>query len=464
MTLYNFHKISRVDKKSQDVKFRTSHFKEFVEPYSKSSLKDQASRCMDCGVAFCHSSCPVDNNIPNWNSLSSQDDYASALNELLVTNPFPEFTGRVCPAPCENACVLGINHSPVSIQSIEHSLIEMGFDNKWIKPRIPSLRSGLSIAIIGSGPAGLSAAERLNQLGYRVVVYEKSDRVGGLLTYGIPDFKLEKSVVERRVNMMQQEGIIFKCGVEVGKDISISQLKRDYAATVFAIGAGKTRDLPIKGRQAKGIYFAENLLKYSTKRNLGDKNYSEIPIKGKKVVVIGGGDTGSDCIGTSVRFGASEIHQLEIRQQPLDCGKYPRAEERPQETPWPMWANMLRNSSSHEEGGQRYWSTKSLEFETNDTNELCAVVIENLETGRKERIACDLAFLAIGFEGVDISSLEGIRLSSKGNIQTIKHDAYMIDEEGLFCCGDARRGQSLVVWAIKEGEEAAKSVHRFLQH
>lgn len=435
---------------------------------------------MDCGVPFCHNGCPLGNVIPEFNDLVSKENYREALDVLLSTNNFPEFTGRVCPAPCETACVLGINADPVAIESIEMSLADMGFAEGWIKPQKPKFRTGNKVAVVGSGPAGMAAAQQLNRLGHEVVVLEKQDRPGGLLMYGIPDFKLEKEKVLRRVKLLEDEGIIFKCGVNVGQDISLESLHQEFDAVLLAWGAGKSRDLSIAGRHAKGIHFADEYLKQSTRKNLGDDLAQEavITAEGKDIIVIGGGDTGSDCVGTANRQLARSVTQFEILAQPPQLGKFPRASERPNQTPWPQWPHMLRTSSSHEEGCHRQWSLQSMNFELDAHGQLQALITQDVEwqtheNGQKEtrpiegsqkRWPCQLALIAIGFTGPDQSEIlqqAGIGLKHDGCVDT-PGGRYQTNLAGVFAAGDMRRGQSLVVWALAEGRKAAEAIHQYL--
>ena len=463
----------------EPVKFRLKHFKEFVKPLEESSLQRQGARCMDCGVPFCHQGCPLGNVIPEWNHLSSEGQWREALDLLHSTNNFPEFTGRVCPAPCETACVLGINEDPVSIEAIEMALADKGFEQGWIKAENTAPRLGKSVAVIGSGPAGLAASQQLNRMGYDVVLYERDDRPGGLLMYGIPDFKLEKSKVLRRVKQIQDEGVEIKCGVNIGDDISLDEIKAQYDGVLLTCGATKKRDLPIDGRNLGGVYFADDLLRSSTKRELGDslKSDEDLLATDKNVIVIGGGDTGSDCVGTSNRQGAKSVTQFEIMTQPEDLGKFPRAHERDDSSPWPHWPMMLRTSSSHEEGVNRYWSLQTKKFISDKSGAVKALVTEDLkwenENGRlvpkivpgsEKEWPCDLAFLAIGFTGPEQDGLlkeEKIVLDQRGNVHADEQD-FMTSVDGVFSAGDMRRGQSLVVWAIREGRLAAQSIHSYL--
>ncbi len=459
---------------------RIKHFKEFASPLADDELRRQGARCMDCGVPFCHNACPLGNVIPEWNHLSSEEDFRTALEALLATNNFPEFTGRICPAPCESACVLGINEDPIAIEAIEMSLADMGFEKGWIRPQAPSFRTGRKLAIIGSGPAGLAAAQELNRKGHLVTVFERSDRAGGLLMYGIPDFKLGKERVQRRLKLLEDEGIIFRCGVNVGKDVSMQELREEFDAIVLACGATQKRDVAIPGRELSGVYFAEQFLSQSTRRQLGDilDPNAEILASGKDVIVIGGGDTGSDCIGTSNRQGARSITQFEIMPRPPQLSSYPRAQERPEETPWPAWTHMLRTSSSHEEGCSRHWSLESVRFEGDADGRLEALITRELAwytdskghkrfevvAGSEKRWPCQLVLIAVGFVGPETSgpiAELGLKMNSRGTVEADEVQ-YASSVPGVFAAGDVRRGQSLVVWAIAEGRKAAAAVDSYL--
>lgn len=468
----------RVALRKDPVHERIQHYREFLQPFAKVDLRKQGARCMDCGVAFCHNACPLGNMIPNWNHLVSEEQYRAALQALLATNNFPEFTGRICPAPCETACVLGINEDPIAIEGIEMALADMGFARGWIQAERPAHRSGKSVAIIGSGPSGLAAAQELNRAGHSVTVYEKSDRPGGLLMYGIPDFKLEKWKVERRIRLLEEEGIRFVCGVNVGLDISAEKLREDFSAVLLTVGAGEKRDVLIPGRNLKGVHFADEILSQSTKRVLGDAISHEESVfaAGKDVVVIGGGDTGSDCVGTSRRQGANSITQFEIMSRPPALGKYPRALDRPEETPWPAWTHMLRTSTSHEEGVDRHWSLETVEFVGDTQGNLSGLTTRELlwftdDTGRRtfrpvegseKTWPCQMALIAVGFLGAEKKGPAlsfDLELDARGNIATRD---FQCSKPGVFSAGDARRGQSLVVWAIAEGRQAAASIDKYL--
>jgi glutamate synthase (NADPH/NADH) small chain len=478
-----FMDYEREDFHKKPVLLRVKDYKEFIRPWTVDTLRKQGSRCMDCGVPFCHQGCPLGNLIPEWNDLVSDGKWKEALAALLQTNNFPEFTGRICPAPCESACVLGINSDPVSIEAIEASLADMGFEQGWIKPNLPQKRSGKKVAIIGSGPAGLAAAQQLNGKGHKVIVYERADRPGGLLMYGIPDFKLEKSRVARRISLLEQEGIEFRCGINVGADLPFEQIHSEFDAVLLACGARKARDLNIPGRQLKGIHFAEGFLEQSTRRQFGESVVAsrEILATDKHVIVIGGGDTGSDCIGTSNRQGAKSVTQFEIMDKPPFLGKFPRAHEREEASSWPSWPYMLRTSSSHEEGVDRYWALRTKAFISDEQGKLTGLITEKVkleeikiegEKSRFELVAiegsekhwpCDLALIAIGFEGPEYEGLlesAGIDLTSKRLVASDKK--LMTNLPGVFVAGDMRRGQSLVVWAIAEGRDVAEKIDAYL--
>ncbi len=475
-----FMTYARAVPSKEPVAQRLRHYREFMEPLAPEELRRQGARCMDCGVPFCHNGCPLGNVIPEFNHLSSETDYEAALRALLATNNFPEFTGRICPAPCEASCVLGLTEDPVSIEAVEMSLADMGFAKGWIQPEVPAIRTGKKVAIVGSGPSGLAAAQQLNRQGHWVTVFERADRPGGLLMYGIPDFKLDKQKVMRRVKLLEQEGIVFRCGVNVGHDLSMATLREEFDAVLMTCGATKKRDVAIPGREAQGVYFAEQFLTQSTRRVLGDEISSLEPIlaTGKDVVVIGGGDTGSDCVGTSNRQGARSVTQFEIMPQPPEVAKYPRWNERPAETPWPQWTHMLRTSTSHEEGCSRHWSLESVRFEKDEQGGLTALVTRELAwytdangqrryevvPGSEKRWPCQLAFLAVGFLGAETEGAVtelGLGMSSRGNVEANEVD-FATNIPGVFAAGDMRRGQSLVVWAIAEGRKAADAVGRYL--
>jgi glutamate synthase (NADPH/NADH) small chain len=463
---------------TEPVDQRLKNYNEFLTILPAEELKKQGARCMDCGVPFCHTGCPLGNIIPDFNDLVYRDQWHEASQRLHATNNFPEFTGRVCPAPCEAACVLGINEDPVAIKSIEMSIADRAFDEGWVTAEPPAARTGKRVAVVGSGPAGLAAAQQLNRAGHLVTVFERADRPGGLLMYGIPDFKLEKWRVWRRIRQMEEEGVEFRCGVNVGSDVSTQSLRDDYDAIVLTGGATLGRDLPIPGRQLEGVHYAMEFLPQQNKRNAGDDVSAQILAAGKDVIVIGGGDTGSDCDGTSNRQGAKSLTQFELLPQPPDLGKYPRRQERPAASPWPLWPNMLRTSSSHEEGCRREFAILTKEFLGDDKGRLRGLKTVRIEwyqdpatgqqkfkelPGTEQEWPCQLALLAMGFVGPEkhgpIADL-GLELDPRGNVKT--GGDYMTSVSGVFAAGDMRRGQSLVVWAIHEGREAARSVDLWL--
>lgn len=444
---------------------RLEDWKDVYAPFAQENVKTQGARCMDCGVPFCQSGCPVTNVIPHWNDLIYKDRWEEAVRVLHSTNNFPEFTGHVCPAPCEASCVLGINEPPVTIKVIERTIIEHAFANGWIKPEPPKKRSGKTVAVIGSGPSGLAAAQQLNRAGHRVTVYEKNDRVGGLLRYGIPDFKFEKHLLDRRIELLQAEGIVFTTKTNVGVNISAEELRRSYDAILLCGGAESPRDLKVPGRELKGIHFAMEFLPQQNRRNAGDKTDAakNILATGKRVIIIGGGDTGADCLGTSLRQKAASVHQFEIMPKP--------PLERAASTPWPLWPLQLRTESSHEEGGVRDWALTTTKFE-GDANghvtKLHGIRVgppPNFTpvTGSEFSMDADLVLLAMGFNGPSKNGLLdelGVALDARSNVSTDKE--YMSSVPGIFSAGDMRRGQSLVVWAISEGRKAARSVDKFL--
>jgi glutamate synthase (NADPH) small chain len=444
---------------------RVKDYREFELPVIQDRLVKQAARCMDCGIPFCNTGCPLGNLIPDWNEQVYLDRPEAASVALHATNNFPELTGRVCPAPCEAACVLGINADPVSIKLIEKSIADRAFAEGRVLPQPPKTRTGKRVAVVGSGPAGLAAAQELNRAGHWVTLFERADRIGGLLRYGIPDFKLEKWIVERRVQQLRDEGVTFETGVDVGGALGADELRERFDAICLAIGSRTPRDLPVPGRELAGIHFAMDFLEQQNRRVAGDPvpDESAILATGKHVVVIGGGDTGSDCIGTSHRQGAASITSFEILPQP--------PAERDASTPWPMWPLQLRTSSSHEEGGTRDWSVSTERFEGSGghVEKLACVRVEN-RAGRFERIAgselelpADLVLLAMGFvhpEQTGIVRDLALALDRRGNVQI--DDGFMTSVPGIFAAGDCQRGQSLVVWAIADGRRAARGVDRWL--
>jgi glutamate synthase (NADPH/NADH) small chain len=468
-----FLEVERSDRGCAPVAERVKHWREFTEEPSPEALGRQASRCMDCGIPFCHSGCPVNNLIPDWNDLVYQQDWEAAIERLHQTNNFPEITGRVCPAPCEAACTLNIDNAPVTIKSIEGAIADRAFREGWVKPQGASRGSGKRIAIVGSGPAGLACAQQLARMGHAPTVFEKSDRIGGLLRYGIPDFKLDKSIIDRRIEQMEVEGVIFRANMEVGVTVTVDRLLDDYHLLVLAGGAEHPRDLAVPGRELDGVHLAMEFLTQQNKRNAGDPEERAAPDRainalGKHVVVIGGGDTGSDCIGTSFRQGAASVTQLEILPQP------PLHENKA--LTWPDWPMKLRTSASHEEGAEREFSvlTQAFRGENGKVAALQCVRSELVDgaDGRKQiraiagsefEIEAELVLLAMGFLGPRRQgALEDseVALTPQGNVQASMSD-YRTSRDRIFACGDMRRGQSLVVWAIREGRECAEAVNAY---
>ena len=451
--------------KRRPVDVRIKDWKEVYQEQEFSHLQKQAGRCMDCGIPFCHQGCPLGNLIPEWNDLIWRGEKPEAIDRLHATNNFPEFTGRLCPAPCETACVVAINAEAVTIKQVELRTIEEAFLEKRIVPLIPDRLSGKTVAVIGSGPAGLAAAQQLTRAGHTVVVYERAEKIGGLLRYGIPEFKMEKSIVDRRLYQMEQEGTRFRTGVNVGKDLTGSALRSKYDAVVLAVGATNWRDLDIPGRDAKGVYQAMEYLPWGNKQALGELTApAEINAEGKHVVILGGGDTGADCLGTAIRQGATSVTQLEIMPRP--------SEERVDTQPWPTYPMVYRVSSAHEEAGERIYSVSTQEFLKDPSGNLRAIKIVETELingkfqpvqGSEKEIPADLVFLALGFTGPEknvlLDQLE-VKLDEKGNI--IRDHEYSTDSDGVFVCGDAGRGQSLIVWAIAEGRSAAAAIDKYL--
>ena len=442
---------------------RVHDYLEVYQPFPDDKVRTQAARCMDCGIPFCHTGCPVNNIIPDWNDLVYRDEWKDAIRVLHSTNNFPEFTGRICPAPCEAACVLGINEPPVTIKVIEKTIVEHAWQKGWIKPEPPETRTGQKVAVVGSGPAGLAAAQQLNRAGHWVTVFEKADRIGGLLRYGIPDFKLEKHVVDRRLEQMTEEGVRFQTNAHVGVTHPADDLRKEFDAILLAAGAEAPRDLKVPGRELKGIHFAMEFLPQQNKRNAGDAVGDQILATGKRVVIIGGGDTGADCLGTSHRQNPKSVLQFEIMPMP--------PQDRAPSTPWPLWPLQLRAESSHEEGGVRDWAVGTTSFigdEKGHVRGLRAVRVgppPKFEPipGSEYTMDVDLVLLAMGFTGpVQKGMIEqlGVNLDARGNVAT--NGSYMSSVPGVFAAGDMRRGQSLVVWAISEGRSAARAVHEYL--
>lgn len=457
----------------RDINERLADFNEVERLLEPGEVTEQAGRCMSCGTPFCHGyACPLANVIPELNELIMEDRWKEALELLLSTHPFPEFTARICPALCEGSCVKGINEQPVTIRQIEKMIVEKGFSEGWIKPRQPGKRRPENVAVIGSGPAGLAAADRLNKLGFSVTVYEKDLQPGGLLLYGIPNFKLDKDIVKRRLDLMRSEGIVFECGVNVGSDISYNYLKRRFSAVLLTGGTQLPRDLDIPGRDLQGIIYAMDFLKAQNKRMLGEalKPLEDITASGKKVVIIGGGDTGSDCLGTALRQGAEEVYQLEILPRP--------PEKRPFDNPWPLWPEIDRVSSSHLEGGKRRWSVTAKKFEGDDQDQLKRLQCVEVEwvdrngkvvplekEGSEFIIEADLAILAMGFLGPGPDPLtDQLDLERDQRSNLVIDDNYMTSMPGIFSAGDMARGQSLVVRAMADGKAAADHIEEFINH
>ncbi|AMC10510.1 glutamate synthase [Lutibacter profundi] len=461
-----FKEFKRKDETYKAVKERVSNYNEFTVPLSKTEITKQGSRCMDCGIPFCHSACPLGNLIPDFNDMVHRDEWKKASWILHTTNNFPEFTGRLCPAPCEKACVLGIIDNPISIENIEKNIVERAFAEGWIKPQLPSNRTAKTIAIVGSGPAGLAAAQQLNRAGHTVTVFERDDAVGGLLRYGIPNFKLEKGIIDRRIAILEAEGITFKTNVNVGVNYSVEKLK-EFDAVVLCGGATQRRSLPTTGVEAKGVVQAMDFLTQATKVVLGKKIENQILATNKNVIVIGGGDTGSDCVGTSNRQGAKSVTNFEIMPKPPG--------NRSPSTPWPFWPLQLKTSSSHKEGCDRNWLINTKEFISNEKGELTALKTIEVKwkiipgqrpelieiEGSEKTWPCDLALLALGFTGPETTLSEqlGIKTDARSNYKATN---YQTNIPHIFTAGDMRRGQSLIVWAISEGREAAKKVDEYL--
>ena len=461
-----FKEYDRTDESNVVIAERVSNYNEFTIPLDKNKIKEQGSRCMDCGIPFCHSACPLGNLIPDFNDMVHQEEWQGALEILQATNNFPEFTGRLCPAPCEKSCVLGIIEEPVAIENIEKNIIERGFAEGWIKPQIPLQRTGKTVAVIGSGPAGLAAAQQLNRAGHTVTVFERDNAIGGLLRYGIPNFKLEKAIIDRRVLILEAEGITFKTNVNVGVNYSIEELNA-FDSIVLCGGSTSSRSLPTKGIESKGVVQAMTFLTQQTKSLYGEVIPNQILATGKDVIVIGGGDTGSDCVGTSNRQGAKSVTNFEIMPKP-PVG-------RSETTPWPFWPLQLKTSSSHEEGCDRNWLINTKEFLSNEKGELIGLktveVAWKMTAGQRPELVekegsektwpCDLALLALGFSGPEktLSDQLGLETDMRTNYKATN---YQTNVPHIFTAGDMRRGQSLIVWAISEGREAAREVDLYL--
>jgi glutamate synthase (NADPH) small chain len=452
------------------VPVRILDWHEVYEEFPPDELRRQASRCMDCGIPFCNNGCPLGNIIPDWNDLAFKDRWKDAIERLHATNNFPEFTGRLCPAPCEAACVLGINADPVTIKQVEVSIIDRAWDEGWVRPVRASRFTDKRVAVIGSGPSGLAAAQQLTRAGHQVVVYERADRIGGLLRYGIPEFKMEKRVLDRRLAQMRAEGTEFRTNVDVGRDVPVEKLRDDFDAVVIATGSTAWRDLPIPGRELDGVHQAMEYLPWANRAQEGDLGVDEVPIHagGRKVVIIGGGDTGADCLGTAHRQGAEVVYQFEIMARP--------PEGRPEANPWPTWPFSYKVSSAHEEGGERLFAVNTLEFLGDDDGRVRALRIVDVESqvvdgrptfvpveGSGRELEVDLVFLAMGFVGPERAGLLeslGVDIDERGNV--VRDSDWASSEPGVYVCGDAGRGQSLIVWAIAEGRSCASAVDRFL--
>ena len=474
-----FLEIERADRTSEKPDVRVHNYREFVQPLPAPEVSKQAARCMDCGIPFCHQGCPVNNLIPDWNNLVYRDQWRTASETLHSTNNFPEFTGRICPAPCEASCTLNIIDSPVTIKTIECQIVDRAWEEGWIQPQMPAKKTGKTVAVVGSGPAGMAAAQQLARAGHSVTLFEKADRVGGLLRYGIPDFKMEKHLIDRRMRQMEAEGVAFRTNVEVGVSVSMDMLQADYDAVVLSGGAEAPRDLAVTNRELDGIHFAMDFLMQQNKRVAGDPEAKAAPngtlsAKGKHVVVIGGGDTGSDCVGTSNRHGAASVTQFEIMPQP------PAKENK--QLVWPDWPMKLRTSSSHQEGCERDWSVQTrraigdlndgkggkitalecvrVDWQLGDGGQMKLVEV----SGSEFTLTADMVLLAMGFVGPRKAGLveqSGVELDARGNVKAPLTN-YQTSKAKIFSCGDMRRGQSLVVWAIREGRQCARGVDEFL--
>ncbi len=465
-----FLEITRKKWPTRPVAERVRDWKEVYLPYPDDDLKKQAARCMDCGVPFCHQGCPLGNIIPDWNDLVYRNRWREAIDRLHATNNFPEWTGRLCPAPCEGSCVLGINDDPVTIKAVEVTIVERAFEHGWVAPEPPAVRTGKRVAVVGSGPAGLATAHQLNRAGHWVIVFERADRIGGLLRYGIPEFKMEKRFLDRRLRLMEKEGVVFQTNADVGTSPTMADLRKEFDAVVLACGAAQPRDLPVPGRELGGIHFAMDYLTLQNKRCEGDTVPDQrfISAKGTRVVIIGGGDTGADCLGTVHRQGAASVHQFELLPRPPDA--------RAADNPWPLWPNIFRVSSAHEEGGERVYAVSTQRFVGDERGHVKALEAVNVEMvraggrldfrpvpGSEFTLPVDLVLLAMGFLGPErqgpIDEL-GLKLTDRGNVW--RDASWMTSVPGVFTCGDMQRGQSLIVWAIAEGRSCARGVDLYL--
>jgi glutamate synthase (NADPH/NADH) small chain len=465
-----FVEIHRKKHPARPIAERLHDWREVYLPYPEAGLKDQGARCMDCGIPFCHNGCPLGNLIPDWNDLVYRDRWKAAIDRLHATNNFPEFTGRLCPAPCEGSCVLGINDEPVTIKSIEVSIIDRAFDEGWVTAQPPETRTGRSVAVVGSGPAGLAAAAQLNRAGHTVTVFERADRIGGLLRYGIPNFKLEKRFLDRRLDLLAHEGVVFQTNANIGVNIPVEELKAQFDAIVLAGGSTRPRDLPVPGRELKGIHFAMEYLTLQNRRNEGEPiaDAAFISAKDKHVIIIGGGDTGADCLGTAHRQGAKSVHQLELLTRPPD--------DRAAGNPWPLWPNIFRVSSAHEEGGERLYSISTQKFSGDGRGQVTMLHAAQVEivsaNGRMEfksvpgtefQLNADLVLLAMGFLGPETNGMLdklGVKMTERGTVW--RDERWMTTVPGVFTAGDMQRGQSLIVWAIAEGRSCARGVDEYL--
>ena len=465
-----FLEVHRKKQPSRPVAERLHDWQEVYLPYPPAMLEGQAARCMDCGIPFCHKGCPLGNLIPDWNDLVYRDRWRAAIDRLHATNNFPEFTGRLCPAPCEGSCVLGINDDPVTIKSIEVAIIERAFEEGWIASRPPQVRTGKRVAVVGSGPAGLAAADQLNRAGHWVTVFERADRIGGLMRYGIPAFKMEKRFLDRRLALMREEGVIFRTNANIGVNVPVDELRHGFDALVLAGGSTAARDLKVPGRELAGIHFAMEYLPLQNRRNEGDRVPDDtfITAKDKHVIIIGGGDTGADCLGTAHRQGARSVHQLELLTRPPDT--------RLANNPWPLWPNIFRVSSAHEEGGERLYAVSTERFTGDDQGRVKKLHATKVEIasrngrlditpvpGTEFVLDADLVLLAMGFLGPERGGMLtdlGVKMTDRGNVW--RDDNWMTSVDGIFTAGDMQRGQSLIVWAIAEGRSAARGVDKYL--